>query len=141
ADEVAPVDALKTLRDDGFYSQQTRSLSSPITRRTGSIFLPSDDNERRFLFLIFHRRVIDTHSLRFGSRVRPVNSYATFSPRHHQILDAHIREGPTHHHFMVAAPRAIAIKIRNVNSFLLQVNTRGRCRFDRAGGTDVVRRY
>src|SRR3546814_2743253 len=75
-------------------------------------FLARDDHERRSFRLVFHRRVIDRH-LRAA---RDVLGDSAFHAGRHFVTDADVGEGAAHHHFMVAAPRAIDRKSTRLNS-------------------------
>src|SRR2546426_638412 len=118
-DQVAAMYAFEALRDHRFHSQQTRSFRRPITRRPGAVFLTCEHHEWHALALILHRRVINAHTLRWGLRARSVKSNAAFRSRYHEILDANVRERSAHHHLMVAASRAVAVKVSGCNAAFL----------------------
>ena len=57
---------------------------------------------------------------------------------HHLVLDADVGEGAAHHHFVVAAPRAVLVEVDRAHLMLDQILP-GRARgLDRAGGRNVV---
>src|SRR3989454_1416721 len=130
------MDAFEALGYDGLHSKQTRSFRGPIARRTGAVFLAGDDDERHFRFLIFHRGVVDAHLF----AIRLIDGDTAFFSGHHQVLDAHVRKGAAHHHLMVAATRTVAVEIANRYAAFLQIDSRGRGRFDCTGGGDVIGR-
>ena len=66
---------------------------------------------------------------------------AAFGARHHQVLDAHVGERAAHHHPVVAAPRAVGVEILDCDAVLLQIQSGGRSRLDRARRADVVGRH
>ncbi len=62
-------------------------------------------------------------------------------PGQHQVLDAHIGEGPARHHAVVAAPRAVAVEINGLHAVLDEIFAGGRVFLEAAGGRDVVGRH
>ncbi len=96
------------------FAAQSRELPVPV-------FLAGNHDQRHALRLILHRRVVDAHALAVGL----MNRDAAFDARHHQVLDAHVGERAAHHHFMIAAPRAVAVEVRDVDALLLQINAGG----------------
>ena len=57
----------------------------------------------------------------------------------HVVLDADIGEGAAHHHFVIAAPRAVLVEVGRLHLMLDQIFAgRASCRLDRAGRRDVV---
>src|SRR5687768_11437340 len=56
-DEVAAMDALKALDDDGLYAEDLRPLGGPVTRGAGAVLLAGEDDQRHTLFLVLHRGV------------------------------------------------------------------------------------
>ena len=63
-----------------------------------------------------------------------MNRHATFHTRNHPISDADIGERAAHHHAIVAAPRAILVKVPALHAQLAQVVT------GRAVGGNAARR-
>src|SRR5262245_13980640 len=59
--EVAAVNALEALRDDRLDAEQERSLCRPVARRSRSVLLAGDDEQRDAGLLVVHRRVVDRH--------------------------------------------------------------------------------
>ena len=50
--------ALEALGDHGPDTQQQHALGRPIARRSGSVFLAGDDQQRHAVLLVFHRELI-----------------------------------------------------------------------------------
>jgi hypothetical protein len=69
-----------------------------------------------------------------------IDRHAAFNTRHHQVLDPDVGERATDHHLVVAASRAVAVEVFDVNASILQVQTRRRRGLDCSSRTDVVRR-
>ena len=63
---------------------------------------------------VLHRCVVDEHlcAPRVANRVSAAfHARAVGFQRQHQVFDAHVGECAAHHHFVVAAPRAVAVEI------------------------------
>jgi hypothetical protein len=56
----------------------------------------------------------------------------------HVVLDADVGEGAAHHHFMVAAARAVLVEVGGADAIVGEVLAGGRGGLDRAGRRDVV---
>src|SRR5436190_2247424 len=137
ADEVGAVNALEALGDDGADAEEARAFGGPIAGTAGAVFLSCDHDERRLRLHVTHRRVVDRHP--FAGRI--VHRHAAFDARHHQVLDAHVRERAAGHHLIVAAARAVAVEVFDRHAALDQVLAGRRRRLDRAGGADVIGRH
>src|SRR5437899_11715322 len=70
ADQVRAVDALETLGNHGLDAQKLRALRRPVAGRSGAVFLATEDDGRRPLRDVLHRRVIDRHLLVAGLEQR-----------------------------------------------------------------------
>src|SRR6266705_7000526 len=101
------MNALETLRDDGLHAEQRSAFGCPIARAAGAVLLPCQHYERNFVLAIFHGRVINAHD--FAARL--IFGYAALSAGSHEVLDAHIGEGTTRHHAVIAAARAVAVEV------------------------------
>ena len=66
--------------------------------------------------LIGHGGVVDRHCL----AVRALGE-AAFDSGHHLVLDADIGEGAAHHHFVVAAARAVGVEVARRHLALDQI--------------------
>ena len=128
------MNALETLRDDRFYTQQLCSLSRPIARASGSILLPRNHYKRHSFRLILHRGVVDTDAF----AVRLMNGHTALNTGHHQVFDPYIRERATQHHLVIAAARTVAIEVFDAYTFGLEIQAGRRIRFDCPSRTDVV---
>src|SRR5262249_11073239 len=121
-DQVRAVNALEALRDDGAHAQQFSPLRRPIARATRAVLLPGDDHQRDAARLVTYRTVEDANLL----APRLIDRHAAFTARTHQVLDPHVGESAARHHAVVAAPRAVAVEVRRLDSALLQIQARGR---------------
>ena len=63
---------------------------------------------------------------------------AALDAGHHLILEADIGEGAAHHHFVIAAPRAVLVEVERLDLVIDQVFAGGRIHLDGAGRRDVV---
>ena len=61
--EIGPMDALKTLGNDGLHTKEFRSLGSPIAAGTGAVFLSGEDDERNSVFFVGHARIVNERRL------------------------------------------------------------------------------
>ena len=136
ANEVAAMDAFEALRHDSLDAQQIGSFRRPIARRAGAVFLAGQNDERRFLRLIFYRGVVDADL--FAGRLQL--GHAAFHAGHHQVFDADVGKGATRHHPVVAAARAVAIEIFHRDAVLDEIFSSGRRLLERAGWRNVIGR-
>src|SRR5690606_18891745 len=89
---------------------------------------------------VFHGRVVDGQAFAAGL----VNGFAALEAaavgigRDHEILDAHIGEGASHHDFVVAPARTIAIEVGLGYAVLFEPHAGRRGFFDGAGRGYVV---
>src|SRR5208282_4875806 len=54
------------------------------------------------------------------------------------VAQADVRESAAHHHFVIAAPRAVGVEVGGFDAVLLQIFSGGAVFLDRAGGRNVV---
>src|SRR5436309_7298234 len=99
------MDALERLANNGSDTQQVWTFRCPVARRAAAVLLSGEYDERYVLPLVTHGRVVDRHALARGM----VHRDTSFDPRHHLILQPDIGKGAAHHHFVVAAPRAVLV--------------------------------
>ena len=124
----------KLLADDGAHAEQARAFGGPIARRSGAVRIAGENDERDGFFGVAHGGVENRQRLAVGV----MDGEAAFAPAGHFVFDADIGEGAAHHHFVVAAPRAVGIEIADFDSRRLQIASGGRRRRDRSGGADVI---
>ena len=106
---------------------QSRELPVPYS-------LPAMTTSGRWSCLIVHRRVVDRHRLA-GRRVA---GEAALDVVEHAVADADVGEGAAHHHFMVAAARAVAVELAAADLMVEQIAAGRAVGLDRAGRRDVV---
>ena len=63
---------------------------------------------------------------------------AALGARRQQIAQADIREGAAHHHFMIAAARAVGIEIHGLDAVGDQIFARRPVGLNRASGRNVI---
>ena len=109
-----------------------RSKLSAITARTPSRFGPFAAQSRdepepyslparmisgTFALRVLHAGVEDRHLLALGQQPR----HAALGARRQLVAQPHVGERPAHHHFVIAAPRPVAVEVRRLHSMLGQV--------------------
>src|SRR5215468_5677521 len=141
SDQVAAVNPFEALSDDRAHAQQARAFRRPIARTARAVFLTGDHDQRRAFGLILHRRVVDAHLLAGAILLAIMLRHTAFRAGNHQILDAHVGERAARHHAIIAAARAVAVEIADLDAALDQVLPCRRGRLDRTGGTDVIGRH
>src|SRR5690606_23912552 len=99
ADEVAAMDALERLRDDGFDAEHERALRGPVARRTRAILFAGKDDQRHAFRLVLFGSIEDGHLL----AVWKMAGDAALGSRCELVAQADVRERATHHHLVVAA--------------------------------------
>ena len=140
AHEVGAVDALEAAGDHGLHAQQLRTLGRPVARGAGPVLLTAHDDRGCSGGDVLHRGVVDRHLL----AARLEEGQAAFLPRaiglrgQHQVLDAHVGEGATHHDLVIAAARPVAVEVCLLHAVGEQVLTCGRAFLDRARRRDVI---
>ena len=109
-------------------------LAAQSREEPRAVLLAGQDDERRAFALVAHRGVEDRHLLAGGN----VQRHAAFDTRQQQVAQPDVGEGAAHHHFVIAAPRAVLVEIRRLHALLDEV---ARCRAglrDVAGRGDVI---
>ena len=126
-----------------------RSKLSAITARTPSSSVPlaaqsRDDPEPYSLppstisgtpsFSIVHRRVVNRHLL----AVRQVQRPAAFGAGSQLVAQPNVGERAAHHHFVIAAPRAVGIEVPRLHAVRDQIFPGRAIHANRTGGRDVI---
>src|SRR5262245_34413318 len=102
---------LEALGNDSSHTQQRGSFGGPVARAAGAVLLPGDDDQRRALSLVSHRRVIDGNRL-IGSAFSSVHfADPTFGSRHHQVFDPDVGKGAARHYAVVAATGTVTVEV------------------------------
>ena len=130
ADEVAAVDALEALGDDGADAEEARAFRGPVAGGAGAVLVSGEDDQRDAGGLILDRGIVDAELI----AARLVNGHAALDAGDHQVLDADIGEGAAHHDAIVASAGTVAVEVLDGDAVLLQVQTGRRGRLDGAGG-------
>ncbi len=101
---------------DGLDAEQVGALGSPVARRAVAVFDTGEDDQRNAFCLVLHGGVVDRHL--FLRRI--VDRVAAFLAvrSHHVVADADVGEGAAHHHFMVAAARAVLVEVGNADAMV-----------------------
>ncbi len=97
---------------------------------------PAMMTQRHLLVAILHGRAVDGHF--FAARL--MNRPAALGAGRELVAQANIREGSAHHHFMIAATRAVGIEVLRLDAVRDQVFSSRAIGLDRAGWGDVIRR-
>ena len=133
------MDALEALGDDRAHAQKARALGRPVAGGAIAIFLARQQHERGLLGLIAHGGVIDRDAVARGIMGgEAAFGHVAVGLLVHEVLDADIGEGAAHHHFMVAAPRAVLVEVRLAHLALGQPLASRRGQLDGACRRDVV---
>ena len=118
----------------------TPSSSVPFAAQSrddpGSVFLARDDEQRHAGVLVFHRGVVDRHHV----AVRLIRRPAAFGAGRELIAQPDVGERAAHHHFVIAAPRAVRVEVLRLHAVLHQILPRRAVLLDRAGRRDVIGR-
>ncbi len=154
--QIRAMNPLERRREDRFDAQPRDSLRRPIARRAGAVLPTGDHDERHAGLAIFHRRVVHRHlftadcrtltalrrlrSLACGRRSK-VQSIAPLLAAQHQIFDANIRERAAHQDLVIAAPRAVLIKVLERDATRGKILTRRRIERDAARRRNMVCRH
>ena len=128
------MDALEALRDDGAHAEKRVPFAAQSREEPVPYSLPAKITSGTRSRAIAHRRVVDRHLIAGGI----VDGDAAFDARHHLVLDADIGEGAAHHHFVIAAPRAVGVEVEPGAPVLDEINAGRARRLDRAGRRDVI---
>ena len=115
-------------------AQQVRSLGGPVARRAGAVLLARKNDQRNVALGILHAGVEDRHLLAFGQQARN----AAFGAGRELVAQTHIGKGPAHHHFVIAATRAVGVEVCRLHTMLGKILSRRPVGLDGAGGRDVV---
>ena len=141
AHEIRAMDSLEALGDDGANAQKARALGRPVARGAIAVFGARKDHQRGLFSRVFHRGVVDRQLLARGIMDRHTAfEHRAVGGHVHEVLDADVGERAAHHHFMVAATRAVLVKISLAHLTISQPATGGRGELDGAGRRDVVGR-
>ena len=118
-------------------AEQIRTLGRPIARRSRSVFASGEHDQRRSLRDIFCGSVEDRHLL----AVRQMPGDAAFDARNQMVAQANVGERAAHHHFVIAAARAVRVEVLRLDAAFHQI-LGGRARAgDVAGRRDVIGRH
>ena len=86
------------------------------------------------LVAILHGGVVDGHFLAAGL----MNGPAALGAGGEQVAQADIRERAAHHHFVIAAARAVGIEVLRLHAVGDQIFSGGRIGGNRAGGRNMI---
>ena len=130
------MNTLVAFRDHGVHAQQARAFGGPVARRSRSVFLPGENHQRHAFGDVFRGRVEDRHLGAVG-QVACESALGV----HHLVAQADVGERAAHHHFMIAAARAVGVEVGWLDAVLDQILS-GRAVFlDRARRRNVVGRH
>ncbi len=101
------MDALEAFGDHGAHAEEPWPFRRPVARRAGAVLPSREHDQRRALGGILERGVVDGHLLAIGQMDRK----GPFRSGGEQILEPNVRERAAHHHFVVAAARAVRVEV------------------------------
>src|SRR5579884_2884380 len=105
--QIAAMDPLVALGDDRLDAEQHRALGRPVAGTAGAVLFAGNDEKRRALLPVALGGIEDAHHLAAGLERRPV----PFLAGRHLIAQPDVAEGAADHHLVVAAARAVAVKV------------------------------
>ena len=94
-----------------------------------AVLLAGEHDERRALRLVLHRRVVDRHRRAVGK----MHGDAALGSGRELVAQPRVGEGAAHHHFVVPAPRAVGVELRDRYAVFEQPLGRGPVAPDDAG--------
>src|SRR5699024_4560449 len=106
------------------------------TRGAGAVFLAGQNDQRRALFGVIHRSVVNRGDGTVG--LGEVAGEAAFGAGGQQVAQPDIGECAADHDFVVAAARAVGVEILRLDAVFLQIAACRRVLGDGAGRADVV---
>src|SRR5690606_36535654 len=105
-------------------------------RRARAVLAAGENDQRDPLLHVLFGGVPEVHLLAVGQVAGP----ATLA-LHELVAQPHVGERATHHHFVVAAPRAVRVVLALRHLVVVEVLRGRRALGDGAGRRDVVRRH
>src|SRR5699024_3830165 len=112
-DEVGAVNTLERLNDNCLNTQQVGALSSPVTGRTGTVFLTTEDDQRDASFLVVHRRIVDEGL--WCIFLGEVQGVAT-GDINQLVSQTDVSEGTANHDLVVTTTRSQGVVVNAVRS-------------------------
>lgn len=134
ADEVAAVDALEGLRDDGLHAEQTCAFRGPVAAGAHAVVFTTEDDARCASGFVGLGGVVDAHFGACGLQ----QGVAAFFAAEHEVLDAHVGEGAAGHDEVIAATAAVAVEIGLRDAVVGEEAAGGAGFLDGSGRADVV---
>src|SRR5687768_18382439 len=126
ADQVAAVDALEALGDDGFDAEQVRALRGPVARAAHAVILAGEDDERDAVLLVALAGFVDARDLVAElAGLAEVTGDAALGAGGKEVAQADVGERAARHHAVVAAAAAVAVEVEHAHAALLEELARG----------------
>src|SRR6266481_3690521 len=122
ANQIAAVDTLVALGNYRARAEQPRALGRPVARRSRAVLFTRNYDQRHAGLAIANRGVVDGHFLAAGD----VQGPTAFGTWRELIAQPDIPKCSAHHHFVIAAPRAIRVELVRLDSIRDEVSTRRR---------------
>mmetsp|Transcript_414 Transcript_414/g.472 ORF Transcript_414/g.472 Transcript_414/m.472 type:complete len:317 (-) Transcript_414:86-1036(-) len=127
------MDSFVTLGDDNTDTLQVGSLGSPITGRSTSVFVTSQDDGINTFLLVLLGSVEDIHDS-FGRNVQSLGSNLS-----DEFVDkSDVGEGSTSHNFVISSSGTISIVILRFDTTAFQITSSRRILGDLTSGTNVI---
>jgi len=131
--QVASVDSFETLSNDGRDTLEIRSLGSPISGGTRTVFLTSEDDDGVTVLLILFSSIEDVHNL----TIRHVDSLRA-NLVNKLVDNSDVTEGTSSHNFEVTSSGTEGVEVFFFNSLGDQVSTSGGVLGDLTSRGDVI---
>src|SRR5487761_79780 len=127
--QVRPVDSLQALRNHGANTEEQRAFGRPVARRSGSVLLARDHDERHALGAVLLRRLEDRGCLAVGQVHTPI-AFALDQ----LVAQPDVAERAAHLSLVVATPGAEAVEVPALHAVLDEVLAGRAVGRDRARG-------
>lgn len=109
------MNTFKTFSNDSSNSQQVRPFGSPVSTRSWTIFLSSQNNGLLSIDQIFIGNIKNGSLFSTGNMNCGGSSF-----RHHFINESSVCKSSSRHHFIITSSRSIGIKVNWFHSFGLK---------------------
>lgn len=132
-EQVRSMNTLIGLSNNNLDALKVGSLGSPITGRSGTVLLASDDNELLAFLHVSLSGIEDGESL----TGRNVESERTVSVNH-LVDQTDVGEGTSGHNVIVTSARSVRVEVLGFNTILSEPSSGHRGLGDVTGGGDVI---
>jgi hypothetical protein len=131
--EVGSVDSLVGLSDHSADTLEEGTLGSPISGRTGTVFLSGEEDSINTVLLVLEGGIEDSHFLT-GGYVDGVRSNLV----DHLVDKSNVSEGSTSHNLVVASAGTVGVKVLFGNTAIGKVASSRGVLSDLTGRGDMI---